>query len=182
MVALAPFGAIPDGVEMTVITDKKILEKSLPIISSFISKMGRWMKNPLMRWMIKRNAGIESFNTIEKHLLDRILIGHYDISKGQEHIMRGAPAIIIFHANKGTEEHTADSLIYVTYAALAAHSLGLGATINGLIAPFINQSAELKDIFQIPGDNEAIICLLIGYPVYKYKYGIKRDKNKVHWL
>ena len=41
-------------------------------------------------------------------------------------------------------------MISVTYAMLAAHSFGLGATIIGLISPAINKVKEIKELFQIP--------------------------------
>lgn len=75
--------------------------------------------------------------------------------------------ILIFHANKDAEEHTNNALICVTYARLAAHSFGLGTTIIGLIPPAINRVKELKELFQIPEENEAVISLILGYPKYK---------------
>ena len=62
---------------------------------------------------------------------------------------------------------------------LAAHAIGLGATmIECLITP-INRTKKLKQIFQIPVENEAVMSVIIGYPKYKYKRTIKRNKHKV---
>ena len=73
-------------------------------------------------------------------------------------------------------------MISVTYAMLAAHSFGLGATIIGLISPAINKVKELKELFKIPEENEAVISLILGYPKYKYKRIIKREKRDINWV
>jgi nitroreductase/NAD-dependent dihydropyrimidine dehydrogenase PreA subunit len=178
----APFGAIQNSVDITVITDKNVIDKALPLMSSFYSKIENWITNPFMRWMIKRNAGIERFNTIKKHLLPRIKTGHYELKDGQDHITRNAPVIIIFHAPKESEEHTCDSLIFLTYGLLAAHAQGLGATVIGLIPPAINKVTELKFLFQIPEKNEAVASLILGYPKFQYKRGIKRNRGNEYWI
>lgn len=178
----APYGASPDNVEITIITDRKVIEKALPYMSEFFSNIGRWMKNPFMRYMIKSKKGIETLNTLKNHLLPKIETGHYDTNSGIDNITRKAPVLIIFHAPVGNEEHTDDAMIYSVYASLAAHSLGLGATHIGLVPAAINKMKEVKEIFKIPEENEAVISLIIGYPKYHFKNGIKRERTKVTWI
>ena len=89
---------------------------------------------------------------------------------------------MIFHAGKGAEEHTNNSLIYATYSILAAHSLGLGATMIGIVPAAINKVKEVREIFQIPAENEAIISVIIGYPKYEYKRTIKRKIQNINWI
>ncbi len=175
IISLAPYGALNDKVEITVINDKAKIEKALPIMSSFYEKLGKWMNNPFMRFMMKRKLSIEKFTTIDKHLMPNLKRKHYDVSNGID-----APAIMLFHAPYAAEEHTEDSLIYVTYAAIAAHALGLGATINGLFPPAINKLPELKQMFNIPENNEVITSIIFGYPKVHYQFGIKRNRIKVN--
>ncbi len=182
IISLAPFGAMHDEVEITVVSDKTVIDKALPLMSSFYDKLDKWMKNPLMRFMIKRKISIEKFNTIDKHLRPNLRRKHYDISKGTDNITRNAPVIMIFHAPVSAEEHTEDSLIYLTYAAIAAHSLGIGATINGLIPAAINKTRELKQILKIPEKHEAITSIILGYPKVHYIYGITRNRIKVNQI
>ena len=180
-IAFSPNGSHPSKVEFTVVNNRKIIESALPKMADFFDNIVKWMNSPFMRFMIKRKKGIETFNTLENHLVPIAKSGNYQVKHG-DRITRNAPAIIIFHANKEAEEHTNNSLIFATYAMLAAHSLGLGATIIGLVPSAINKVLEVRQIFKIPEKNEAIISLIIGYPKYKYKKAIKRNKNKVTWL
>ena len=52
----------------------------------------------------------------------------------------------------------------------------------GIVPAAINKVRILKDIFKIPQESEAIMSVIIGYPKYKYKRVIKRNKHHVSWL
>ncbi len=180
-VSTAPFGAQDDGIQISIITDKKIISEALPLMSQFYNQLVNWFKNPMMRFIIKKKVEIETYNTISKHLMPMAKIGHYNL-ENYNAITRDAPAILIFHAKPEAEEHTEDAHICNTIAMLAAHSLGLGAAIIGLIGPAVNKSQELKKMFKIPKENEVITSLIIGYPKYKYLYTLKRNRHKVNYI
>lgn len=180
-VATSPFGSKHDSVEINVISDKTKIDAALPLMSSFYDKLEMWFKNPFVRFMIKRKVGDEGFNTIKKHLMPMVKMGHYKL-QGYNAITRDAPVILIFHAKPDAEEHTEDAIIYNTIAMLAAHAQGIGATIVGLIGPAVNKFPVLKEIFQIPPENKVVTSLILGYPKYKYIYSPKRNHQKINWI
>jgi len=177
----APFGASPNKVEITVVNNRKIIEKSLPFIVDFLDNIVKWIENPFISYMIKKKEGLETFNTLKNHLYPIAKQENYKLKYG-DRITRDAPAIIIFHANKGAEEHTDNSIIYATYAMLAAHSLGLGVSMISIVPAAINKLPEVKKIYEIPEQNEAIISLIVGYPKYKYQRAVKRPKTNIKWI
>jgi len=172
----APYGAEPEKIKITVINNRKTIETALPYISKFLDDIVKWVDNPIVSFMIKRKKGQETYNTIKNHLYPISKSRNYKLDFG-DRITRGAPTLIIFHAEKGAEEHTNNSLIYATYSILAAHSLGLGATMIGIVPAAINKVAEVREIFKIPKENEAVMSVIIGYSKYKFKRTIRR-KNK----
>ena len=180
--SFAPYGVSPKNVVITVVQNKEIIEKALSLMSKFYDDLVKWLKNPISRYMIKRRVDQQTFNTITHHLFPAAKKGHYNTTSGNDNITRNAPAILIFHANKGAEEHSKDAMICVTYAMLTAQSFGLGTTIIGLIPPAINKVKELRNLFQIPEENEAVISLILGYPRYKYKRIIKREARDINWI
>lgn len=182
MVNMAPFGAEDDGIEIVAINNRAIIEKALPLMSEFFVKLEKWLKNPAMRFFMKRKLAPDVFNTIDLHLMPRLIRKHYDTAHGNDHITRHAPAILIFHAPRNAPEHYEDAYIYVTYAALAAHALGLGATINGLVPSAINKTPALKQMFKIPQNNRAVVALLLGYPKIHYTKGIIHKAKKVDFI
>jgi ferredoxin len=178
----APFGVDPDNVEITVVNDKKMIEKAWPYMSKMYIQLAKALKTPLVGWLIQRFIHKEARETLNDFIVPHIDKGLYDSSKGIDDITRSAPAMILFHGRKEAGEHTVDANIYITYAMLAAHSLGLGATIIGLIGPPINQNKDLRKMFKIPEGNEVVETLIVGYPKYSFKRAIVRPRTKVTWI
>lgn len=174
----APYGSAPEKVHITVVNDRELIESALPHMEEFLDNIIKWMDSPLASFMIRRKKGMETYNTIKNHLYPISKLENYKLKFG-DRITRNAPAIIIFHADKSAEEHTNNSLIYSTYAMLAAHALGLGATMIGIVPAAINKVQALKDIFEIPRENEAIMSVIIGFPKYNYRRAIKRENHPV---
>lgn len=106
--------------------------------------------------MIKKKKGPETFNTLKNHLYPIAKLENYKLEYG-DRITRDAPALIIFHADKGAPEHTNNSIIYATYTILAAHALGLGACMIGIVPNAINKVPEVREIFGIPEQHEAVM-------------------------
>ena len=182
VISTAPFGVSPDNVEIMVITDKSLIEKAVPEMSKIYMQLGKIIKIPILGWLIKRSMSIETKNTLMNFIVPHIEKGHYTNAGAVDDIARNAPALILFHAPKGAEEHTVDAHIYLTYALLAAHSLGLGATAIGLIGPAINQSKPLRAMFQIPAGNEVVETMILGYPKLKFKRAIVRPRRNVTYI
>ena len=181
-IATAPFGVHPDNVEITVVSDKKVIEKAWPIMSKFYIRMAKILRIPFIGWFFFRFIPKEAGDTLMNFIIPHVDKGLYDSSTGINDITRNAPALILFHAKKNAGEHAADAHIYSTYAMLAAHSLGLGATIIGLIGPPIDPIKELRKIFNIPKGYEVVESLIVGYPKYSFKKAIVRPRTKVNFI
>lgn len=177
-VSYAPFGAAPEKMELSVINNRETIESALPLISDFLGRIERMIENPITSRVLRLISGKEDFQTIKNHIYPITKGGIYDLDNW-DGITRGAPSIITIHAPRDAEAHTNNGVIYATYIMLAAHAIGLGATMIECIITPINQTKKLKQIFQIPDDNEAVMSVIIGYPKYKYKRTIKRKKHKV---
>jgi len=178
----APFGVNPDNVEITVVNDKKTIEKAVPLISKMYLQLSKILKVPILGKLLLRTMPKEVSNTLVNFIVPHIDKGLYDSSKGIDDISRNAPALILFHAKKAAEEHTVDAHIYLTYSLLAAHSLGLGATAIGLIGPAVNQSKPLRKLFKIPDGNEMVESMIVGYPKLQFKRAIVRPRTKVTFI
>ncbi len=182
-ISLAPHGDKEHHIEVTVINGREKILGILPSISEFYDKLGKMLRNPIGGFIIRRKVGKDMIKTLYNHLLPRIEKGIYrNITEEYDGITRGAHTLMVFHAPEDAPEHKEDAFIFVTYAALAAQSLGLGATIVGLIPPAINRDKNIKKLFNIPDNHEAVTSVILGYPKYKYHRGIKREIKAVHWI
>lgn len=90
--------------------------------------------------------------------------------------------MFLLHADRESGYHTPDTFIALTYGLLAAHALGLGATAISLVAGAIERVPDLRQMFQIPPENEVLASMIVGYPKYRFKRGIRRDLANVTWI
>ncbi len=100
----------------------------------------------------------------------------------EDAITRNAQAMLLFHANKQSDNYDTDIYIALAYALLKAHALGLGATAIDLIPPAIERTPVLKQIFKIPKENEVVASMILGYPKFKYKRAIQRQLKSITWI
>jgi hypothetical protein len=54
--------------------------------------------------------------------------------------------------------------------------------MNGIVPAAINRVNEVRDIFKIPIENEAVISVMIGYPKLNYKRAIKRKNRNIELI
>jgi NAD-dependent dihydropyrimidine dehydrogenase PreA subunit/nitroreductase len=180
-VCYAPFGAAPEKMCITVVNSRERIVLALPHMEKFLDDIVTWMENPVIRYTIKRKKDPETFNTIKNHLYPMSKLKNYKLEYG-DRITRNAPALIIFHAAEGAEAHSDNSLIYATYTMLAAHALGLGATMNGIVPNAINKNKKVRELFDIPASHEASMSVILGYPKYSYQRTLRRTKHSIRIL
>jgi nitroreductase/NAD-dependent dihydropyrimidine dehydrogenase PreA subunit len=182
-VALAPMGLPPHKVEVTVAQNRAVIKKALPHLMKLYGDLNKWMKNPLVQFFMKRKMNQETFNTLKNHVVPVMEKGLPEMKeKGRDIFTRGAPALLLFHAHRDSENHTEDVQIALTYGLLAAHALGLGAAAIGLIPAAVERNRDLRKLFQIPGENEVLASMIVGYPKVSFQRGIKRELARVSWI
>jgi nitroreductase/NAD-dependent dihydropyrimidine dehydrogenase PreA subunit len=179
----APPSFPPLKTEIVVVQNKELIEQSLPIMVNWYDNLMKRLKNPVIKNIIRRKAGSERFQTIQNHIVPLINVKLSSmINKTEDAITRNAQAMILFHADKHSDNYRADIYIALGYALLKAHSLGIGASAIDLIPPAIERTTYLKNLFQIPEENEVVASMILGYPKFKYKRAIRRQLKSVTWI
>jgi nitroreductase len=182
-ISFAPPGFPPIKTEIIVVSDPDIIKKALPHMIELYDTLVVAVKNPIMKFVIKREVGKQKFKTMQNHLIPLLKSRLPELKKGiEDTLTRYAPSMILFHADRNGEDIKEDIFIASTYGMLAAHSLGLGGSIMDIIPPAIDRNRELRTLFNIPESNQVISSIIIGYPKYKYQRGIKRNLKSIKWL
>ncbi len=182
-ISFAPPGFPPVKTKILVVSDPAIIRQSLPHMINLYDKLLQMMKKPIFRYFISKEVGSKKFKTMNKHLVPLLKVRMSAVKAGNEDpFTRNAPAMILFLADKNGEDISQDISIAATYGMLASHSLGLGGSIMDIIPPAINKSPELRKMYNIPEDHEVITSMIIGYPKFKYRRGIKRELKEVKWV
>jgi len=115
-IAFAPYGSSPNAVNITVVNSRKTIESALPLMSEFYDNLVKWIDNPFIRFVFKKKKDIETYNTVKNHVYPIAKLGNYKLENG-DRITRNAPAILLFHADKGAEAHTHNAIIYASYSS-----------------------------------------------------------------
>jgi nitroreductase/NAD-dependent dihydropyrimidine dehydrogenase PreA subunit len=179
----APPAFPPHKTELTVVENTELIRESLPMMITLYEDLIKAVQHPIARHTVRRKIGSEKFITLKNHLIPLLIERMPDLKSGKEDtILRRAPAMILFHANRNSENYRTDILIALTYGILAAHALGLGASAMDLIPPAVERNPELRRMFQIPEENEVVASIILGYPKHHFQRGIRRELKSVTWL
>ncbi|HEX2968232.1 MAG TPA: nitroreductase family protein [Bacteroidales bacterium] len=181
--SFAPPSFPPHKTEITIIKDKETVRKSLPYMVDLYENLMKRMKKPVQRFFIERIAGEEQYKLLRNHIVPMFSVKMPFMKAGTEDaITRNAQALMLFHSDGRSENYNTDIFIALTYALLKAHTLGIGATVNDLIPHAVDKSPELRKMFKIPTRNVVVASLVLGYPKYRYRRGIKRQFKSVTWI
>lgn len=180
--ATAPMGMPPHTTEVIVIDEREELDFLLEQLVSDYEFTVKGFSNPITRTMIRFSAGAEDFHTLKHHIVEVARHANEVYHEtGGDYYMRGAPVLMMFHGNRWTMSYEENAHLVCHHSMLAAHSLGLGTTIIGLIPPVVDRSKVLRERYGIPKDNKICTSLVLGYPKYKYRQGIRRDLAGVQY-
>ncbi len=178
-ITFAPPGFTPLTVELTVVNDRELIRRAVPLMAEMYDMLLKMQADPESMAVLEKMVGKDTYQVLSEHVLPLMRVRMPALKAGTEDtIARGAPCMILFHA----PVHNEDIFIALAYALLAAHSLGLGACAVGLIPPPINRNPELKKMFKVPAGNMVLASMVLGYPKYKYSRGIRRSPAGLTWI
>ena len=171
MASAAPMGIPPWDIGCVIVQGRsKVKQLAAQIVEdyrTFLKIFRPWVLK-LLRPFWKKTT-FDQFQSFVVPLANTY-VEHHDA--GEDKLFYDAPAVLVFHHSAYCEP--ADAMIACTYAMLAAESLGLGTTIIGGAAPILQRNAKLSREVGIPAGNSAAITLIVGYPIYPFKRGVRR--------
>lgn len=172
----APMGLPPSDVQLIVLKGKdKVREFSFDVIDYFKKISWLFSNKFIWLWRLFGKETYEVMKSFGQPLVD-FMVDTKD--KDENYLLYDAPLAMYFLASPYSDP--ADPHITATYAMLAAESLGLGTCMIGSVHPIIQYGAKkLKKKWHIPAKAPAGIIVLMGYPKYKYKSGIRRSFAEV---
>ncbi len=101
--------------------------------------------------------------------------------EGHERICRGAPHVIVAHADKGWSFGAEDCALALSLLDLYATSIGLGACWGGYFYSAANAYPPLSEALGLPADHRACGAMMVGYPKFTYRRIPLRNQAAVSW-
>jgi nitroreductase len=174
--ATAPMGFPPHTTEVVVIDEPGELEFLLESLVTHYDGLLKAFSSPIGRAFMRLATGAETYGELRNHVVGVATRANEEYRRDKtDRYLYGAPAVMIFHANRWAASYQENAHLVCHHAMLAALSLGLGTTIIGMIAPVVERSKELRSRYGIPKDNRVLTSLILGHPKYRYRRGIRRD-------
>ena len=156
----APTASNTQEISYIIVCNKEILEKATEIVVE-------WMEEQIenkIHWSFPRHTRNYRENKIDS-------------------ILRDAPHLILGIAPKDFKNGRENTISSFTYLELFATTLGLGSCWAGLfeMCAFSDYYPLLK-LFNIPTGKVITGAVMVGYPKYKYKRLVDRNKLAVTFI
>jgi nitroreductase/NAD-dependent dihydropyrimidine dehydrogenase PreA subunit len=137
-------------------------------IQRFAHMIVEWMRS-----VIQVNPGDESLISFVR------AVASWD--EGYDRICRGAPHIIIAHADKTWGFGAEDCSLALSLLDLYGTSIGLGTCWAGYFYHAINSYPTLFEALGLPRDHRAFGAMMVGYPKFIYPRIPVRNRPRVTW-
>jgi len=157
----APSGHNTQGAEWLVLTDRDELNRLIGVV-------GEWM-----RWMLANMSEI----ALSIHLdlsLDRL-------EKGNDIVLRDAPALIVAHGLKEDRMAPSTSTIALAYLELAATGLELGTCWAGYFNAAATTFPPMMAALGLPEGHQCFGAMMVGYPKFSYHRLPERKEPIITW-
>lgn len=178
----APTGHNAQGVHITVITDRDIINGVDRRIARTFEALASLTDAPMAEELIKTLAGRDNAGLVieQKKTLRRAAAAGEPRSLL---VFRSAPVLVLAHTppNGGLTTRD-DAVIALTHMMLAANSHGLGATWIGYIVGAARIDPTLKRRLGLPMRHSLDAAFIMGWPKYSYKRTIPRKVQNVKWI
>lgn len=101
---------------------------------------------------------------------------------GFERVCRGAPHVIVAHADKNWGFGPEDTALALSYLELYAPVLGLGTCWAGYFYMAVNAHPPLFEALKLPAKHKAFGAVMVGYPKFRYQRLAPRKPPRVSWV
>jgi nitroreductase/NAD-dependent dihydropyrimidine dehydrogenase PreA subunit len=101
--------------------------------------------------------------------------------QGRDMVLRGAPHVIMTHAEASGFWPAEDCTIALTQLDLAAHVLGLGTCWAGFLTSGASAYPPLTKALGLPAGHRLYGAMMLGYPKFRYHRIPPREPAKITW-
>jgi len=182
----APSGHNSQSTEYLVVLDGAILRQVTAVTIEYLQFEAGRLRNRFLTTALSL-ASKKLAETGKKELprFERVIRAY---EEGADPILQHAPALLVFHAQRGTGLADVNANLALQNASLMAHSLGVGHFYTGWLIAACRVPASrawrrrVPDLLGIPLDNKIHGALALGYPIPRYRNWIERNPARIRWV
>ncbi|MDX9722308.1 MAG: nitroreductase family protein [Myxococcota bacterium] len=183
LAATAPMGFPPHSVNVVVLNQPDELDHLGTVLRHDYGKMLDGYNSTVGRLVMRAMMSKALWSVIGSHVVPvaRDALALWS-EKKEDRFLHGAPALMLFHADGFGASPDEDCHLVCAYAMLAAHSMGVGSTILGIVPPIVERSKALRERYGIPARHRVATSLILGYPKEHYRKTIRRPLQSVRFV
>ncbi len=169
LAATAPMGWPPHTTSAVVLADKAEIRRLLTVMRTGYAKMDQMTRNFVGRAAMRVFAGKANWHMLRDYILDLTREANEVFAQtGQDKFLYEAPAVILFLGDRDGLCYDQNALLVTQAAMLAAHALGLGSTMIGLIPPIVDRSDVLRKRWGIAPGQAVVSAIVVGHPALRF--------------
>jgi nitroreductase len=100
---------------------------------------------------------------------------------GTDRICRGAPHLVMVHADERGRTAQTDGVIAMTYFDLMASARGLGTCWAGYFNRAATVWPPLVEALALPEGHRPVATMMVGYPRFRYRRLVPRRQPSISW-
>ena len=120
--------------------------------------------------------------TEPEHFPAFVRLVHAFDEQGNDQILHGAPALLIFYADRHFEFAEASANLALENAALFCQGIGLACFYAGYMVDVCQHDDAIPRLLSIPTNHVIYGALALGYPKLKFKNRMDRKPASITWL
>jgi nitroreductase/NAD-dependent dihydropyrimidine dehydrogenase PreA subunit len=174
----APTGHHSENVEITLVSEPKTMQLLKDLSAETIIFILKIIDNPFYRFLLRL---IGKGRLVEKarksrHRFVRMLNG---FKEGSDYLFHGAPAVVVFHADKDGTTPDDNCNIASSYLSILANSYGLGTCYIGYLTNYARFNSKIREVLKIPKNNKIFQVIIVGYPEHEFRTYVSRKNPKI---
>ena len=176
----APSAHNSQGTEFTVVQDQAVLRKIVELTVDYLEEITRKLRNPAIRaflLLIAREKVEGAIHSLDG--FDRVVKA---VKNGKDRILRGAPTLVLFHAEKGRSFAEADANLALQNATLIAQTLGMGSFYTGYVVSVCRRDEAIPRLLSLPEGHKVYGGLALGYPKFQFANWMERKPARITWI
>jgi nitroreductase/NAD-dependent dihydropyrimidine dehydrogenase PreA subunit len=177
----APSTKNTQSTQFIVVCDKSLLRAISQTTAEWLGKIAGRLKNSVWRKLYLITGATKDEDEVKRWIVQFEDIAER-MRENKDLVLHGAPALILFHADKRVRFANENANLAVQNATLIACSLGLGSFYTGYVLSACSHDRSMAKLLPLPDKHEVYGGLGLGYPGVHFSRWIERNPAKVTWL
>lgn len=175
----APSAKNSQSTRYMVIQDRDLLRAISLTTAEWLGRVARQLRNPAARafYRLKGEGDVEEISRWITQF-DLIL---QKTREGRDMVLFGAPALILFHADRFVRLADVNANLALQNATLAASSLGLGSFYTGYVLLACTRERRVSKLLGLPKGHRVYGGLALGYPAVVFSRWVERLQPVIAW-